>query len=85
MSVKGMTTEGVFSGRLLAIWISASVALLAASLYFMLMPEGTSPGTDSVGAAASSGTANAQATAPAGGIGRPPTTHQSDSDAHAGI
>ena len=49
MSVKGMTTEGVFSGRLLAIWISASVALLAASLYFMLMPEGTSPGTDSVG------------------------------------
>jgi hypothetical protein len=44
-----MTTEGVFSGRLLAIWISASVALLAASLYFMLMPEGTAPGTDSVG------------------------------------
>ena len=30
MSVKGMTTEGVFSGRLLAIWISASV-LLASS------------------------------------------------------
>src|SRR4029077_15357212 len=49
MSVKGMTSEGVFSGRLLAIWISASVALLAASLYFMLMPEGTRSGTDSVG------------------------------------
>ncbi len=44
-----MTAEGVFSGRLLAIWISASVALLAASLYFMLMPEGTGPGADSVG------------------------------------
>ena len=44
-----MTTEGVFSGRLLAIWISASIALLAASLYFMLMPEGTRSGTDSVG------------------------------------
>jgi len=44
-----MTSEGVFSGRLLGIWISVSVVLLALSLYFMIRPEGTSPGTDEVG------------------------------------
>src|SRR5262249_24090351 len=35
--------------RLLAIWISASVVLLAISLYLMLAPEGTAPGIDEVG------------------------------------
>ena len=44
-----MTSEGVFSGRLLGIWISVSVVLLALSLYFMIRPEGTSPGTDDAG------------------------------------
>src|SRR5262245_1566002 len=44
-----MTSENVFSGRLLAIWISASVVLLALSLYFMIRPGGTSPGIDDIG------------------------------------
>jgi hypothetical protein len=44
-----MTSEGVFSGRLLGIWISVSVILLALSLYFMIRPEATSPSGDDTG------------------------------------
>ena len=44
-----MTSEGVFSGRLLGIWISVSVVLLALSLYFMIRPQSTSPGGDDIG------------------------------------
>src|SRR5215470_3062169 len=44
-----MTSESVFSGRLVAIWISASVVLLALSLYFMIRPGGTNPGFDDIG------------------------------------
>jgi hypothetical protein len=44
-----MTSEGVFSGRLLGIWISVSVILLALSLYFMIRPQTTGPGIDDIG------------------------------------
>ncbi|MCK1616417.1 hypothetical protein IVA96_07045 [Bradyrhizobium sp. 159] len=44
---------------------------------------GPAPGTNAAGTAAPSGSpgANAQNTAPAGGIGRPTTTNEQDSDA----
>ena len=44
-----MTSEGVFSGRLLGIRISVSVVLLALSVYFMIRPQSTSPGGDDIG------------------------------------
>jgi hypothetical protein len=44
-----MSPEGVFSGRLLAIWVSASVVLLTLSLYFMLKPDVTSPEGTEIG------------------------------------
>jgi hypothetical protein len=43
-----MKAEGPFSPRLLAVWASVSVALLALSLYLMTAPEGGTPGNDVV-------------------------------------
>ncbi len=47
------------------------------------LSTGSTPGTNTAGTAAPSGSsgANAQNTAPAGGIGRPTTTNEQDSDA----
>gem|GEM_PF-6410415 len=47
------------------------------------LSTGSAPGTNTAGTAAPSGSpgANAQNTAPAGGIGKPTTTNEQDSDA----